>query len=57
MTLREELERLEHLQLDKRASFADETRGRLHPEEARTEDVRTAAQRATDTIVHSKALR
>ncbi|MBQ8748583.1 MAG: deoxyguanosinetriphosphate triphosphohydrolase [Oscillospiraceae bacterium] len=57
MTIREELERLEHLQLDKRASFADETRGRLHPEEAKAEDVRTAYQRDTDKIVHSKAFR
>ena len=57
MTIREELEKLEHLQLDKRASFADETRGRLHPEEARAEDVRTAYQRDTDKIVHSKAFR
>lgn len=57
MTIREELERLEHLQLDKRASFADETKGRLHPEEAKVEDVRTAYQRDTDKIVHSKAFR
>ena len=57
MTLREELEALEHLQLDKRAAFADETRGRLHPEEPRAEDVRTAYQRDTDKIVHSKAFR
>lgn len=57
MTIREELEKLEHTQLDKRASFADETRGRLHPEEERTEDVRTAYQRDTDKIVHSKAFR
>lgn len=57
MTIREELERLEHLQLNKRAAFADETRGRLHPEEAKVEDVRTAYQRDTDKIVHSKAFR
>ena len=57
MTIREELERLEHVQLDQRASFADETKGRLHPEEARAEDVRTAYQRDTDKIVHSKAFR
>ena len=57
MTIREELERLEHLQLDKRAAFADETKGRLHPEEAKVEDVRTAYQRDTDKIVHSKAFR
>ena len=57
MTIREELEKLEHLHLDKRASFADETKGRLHPEEAKAEDVRTAYQRDTDKIVHSKAFR
>ncbi len=57
MTIREELERLEHIQLDPRASFADETKGRLHPEEAKQEDVRTAYQRDTDKIVHSKAFR
>ncbi len=57
MTLREELEALEHAQLDKRAAFADETRGRLRPEEPRVEDVRTAYQRDTDKIVHSKAFR
>ena len=57
MTIREELEKLEHEHLDNRASFADETRGRLHPEEAKIEDVRTAYQRDTDKIVHSKAFR
>ena len=57
MTLREELERQEHLQLDKRAAFADESRGRLHPEEPRSEDVRTVFQREVDKIVHSKAIR
>ena len=57
MTIRQELEKLEHVQLDKRAAFADETKGRLHPEEQRVEDVRTAYQRDTDKIVHSKAFR
>ena len=57
MTIREELEKLEHEQLDKRAAFSDETKGRLHPEEARAEDVRTAYQRDTDKIVHSKSFR
>ena len=57
MTIREELEVLEHMQLDPKASFADETRGRLHPEEEKKEDVRTAYQRDTDKIVHSKAFR
>ena len=57
MTLREELERQEHEHLDPRAAFADESRGRLHPEEPRVEDVRTVFQRDTDKIVHSKAFR
>ncbi len=57
MTLRQELEKLEHAQLDPRAAFADESRGRLHPEEPRQEDVRTVFQRDTDKIVHSKAFR
>ena len=57
MTLREELEALEHQQLHSRAAFADETRGRLRPEAPRTEDVRTAYQRDTDKIVHSKSFR
>ncbi len=57
MTLRQELERQEHLQLDPRAAFSDESRGRLRPEELRGEDVRTLYQRDTDKIVHSKAFR
>ncbi len=57
MTLREELERQEHLVLDPKAAFSDESRGRLHPEEPRVEDVRTAYQRDTDKIVHCKAFR
>ena len=57
MTLREELERLEHENLDPKAAFADESRGRLHPEEPRAEDVRTVFQRDVDKIVHSKAFR
>jgi len=57
MTLREELEKLEHQQLSKMAAFCDESRGRLRPEEERQEDVRTCYQRDTDKIVHSKAFR
>ena len=57
MTLREELERLEHEHLDPKATFADESKGRLHPEEPRVDDVRTVFQRDTDKIVHSKAFR
>ena len=55
MTLREELERQEHEQLDKRAAFADETRGRLRP--AEENEVRTCYQRDVDRIVHCKAFR
>ncbi len=57
MTLREELEALEHTQLDTKAAFANETKGRFRPEEPKAEDVRTAYQRDTDKIVHSKAFR
>ena len=57
MTLREELEKLEHQHLSPRAAFSDETKGRLHPEEAKIEEVRTCYQRDTDKIVHSKAFR
>ncbi len=57
MTVREELEALEHTQLDRRAAFANETRGRLRPEEPKATDVRTAYQRDTDKIVHCKAFR
>jgi len=56
MTLREELERQEHGQLDPKAAFADESRGRLRP--IATEDtVRTCYQRDVDKIVHCKAFR
>ena len=55
MTIREELERQEHTQLDKRAAFADETRGRMRPGEEN--EVRTCYQRDVDRIVHCKAFR
>ena len=57
MTIREEMQQREHLHLDPKAAFADESRGRLHPEEPRVEDVRTVFQRDVDKIVHSKAFR
>ena len=57
MTIREELEALEHTQLDRRAAFANETRGRLRRSEPKVTDVRTAYQRDTDKIVHCKAFR
>ena len=55
MTIREELERQEHLQLDAKAAFADETRGRMRPGEEN--EVRTCYQRDVDRIVHCKAFR
>ena len=57
MSLREELERQEHLLLSPRAVFADCSRGRPVPEEPRQDDVRTCFQRDTDRIVHSKSFR
>ena len=57
MTVREELERLEHKRLNPLAAFADRSKGRPIPEEPRENDVRTCFQRDTDRIVHSKAFR
>lgn len=56
MTVREELERLEHRRLNPLAAFSDRSTGRPRPEPER-EDVRTCYQRDTDRIVHSKAFR
>lgn len=57
MTVREELERIEHKRLNPLAAFSDQSRGRLLPEEPRDTDVRTCYQRDTDRIVHCKAFR
>ena len=57
MTVREELERQEHRRLNPLASFADQSKGRPHPEEDREEDVRTCYQRDIDRIIHSKSFR
>ena len=57
MTVREQLERLEHRRLNPLSAFADESRGRSIPEQPREADVRTCYQRDTDRIVHSKAFR
>jgi dGTPase len=57
MTVREELERLEHKRLNPKAAFADQSRGRPRPEGEREMDVRTCYQRDTDRIVHSKTFR
>lgn len=57
MTVREELERMEHRNLNPLAAFSDESRGRPRPSEPREQDVRTCYQRDTDRIVHSKSFR
>ena len=57
MTVREELERLEHRRLNPLAAFSDRSTGRPRAEPEREEDVRTCFQRDTDRIVHSKAFR
>ena len=57
MTVREELERLEHKRLNPLAAFADRSKGRPRFEEDREEDVRTCYQRDIDRIVHSKSFR
>ncbi len=55
MTIREELERLEHQQLSPKAAFSDASRGRVRPVEEN--EVRTCYQRDTDKIIHCKAFR
>ncbi len=57
MTVREELEWREHRMYHPKAAFADQSRGRLNPEEPRESDVRTCYQRDADRIIHSKAFR
>ena len=57
MTVREELERLEHQRLNPLAAFADQSKGRPREEEPHDNDVRTCFQRDTDRIVHSKSFR
>ena len=57
MTIREELERREHRNLNSLAAFADQTQGRPRGESFQEQDVRTCYQRDTDKIVHSKAFR
>lgn len=57
MTVREELEYLEHRRLNPLAAFADRSQGRPRPEPEREDDVRTCYQRDVDRLVHSKAFR
>ena len=57
MTIREQLEHLEHRRLNPKAAFSDQTRGRPIAEDMQEEDVRTCYQRDADRIVHSKSFR
>ncbi len=57
MNVREVLEQEEHSRLSRFAAFSDETRGRLRPEDADAQDVRTNFQRDIDRIVHCKSFR
>ncbi len=57
MTIREELERLEHKRLNPLAAFSDRSKGRPQAEPERENDVRTCYQRDLDKIVHSKSFR
>ena len=57
MTVREELEHLEHKRLNPLAAFSDRSQGRPRPEAPEPEDVRTCYQHDIDRIVHSKAFR
>lgn len=50
-------EQQEHLRLNSKAAFSDESQGRLRPEPEQENDVRTAFQRDTDRIVHCKSFR
>ncbi len=57
LTIREKLEQMEHRHLNPLAAFADESQGRMRPEELKDTDVRTCYQRDIDRIVHSKSFR
>lgn len=55
-TIRERLEREEHVRLSPFAAFSDETKGRLRAGETES-PARTCFQRDTDRITHSKSFR
>ena len=57
MTIREDLEWLEHHTLSERAQFSDQSKGRSRPERDVEFDVRTCYQRDSDRILHSKSFR
>ena len=57
MSVREELEKMEHIHLSANAAFSDESKGRPCPQELDENDMRTNYQRDTDRIVHCKSFR
>ena len=57
MTIREQLERQEHLILSERAQFSDASKGRPREEPPTENDMRTCYQRDCDRILHSKSFR
>ncbi|MBO2527512.1 MAG: deoxyguanosinetriphosphate triphosphohydrolase, partial [Clostridiales bacterium] len=57
MTIREELERDEHLYLSEKAQFSDESKGRPNAKPDGDSEVRTCYQRDCDRILHSKSFR
>lgn len=57
MNIRSELEKQEHIRLDPKAAFSDESRGRPCPQEPEGNDVRTNYQRDTDRVIHCKSFR
>ncbi len=57
MTIREDLEWLEHHTLSERAQLSNGSRGRIRPEQDLEFDVRTCYQRDSDRILHSKSFR
>ena len=57
MTIRQRLEAEEHKRLNPKAAFSDESKGRMRPQVADENDVRTEFQRDIDRIVHCKSFR
>lgn len=57
MTVRDTIEKKEHLHLAENAAFSDMSRGRPCPQEPEENDVRTNFQRDTDRIIHCKSFR
>ena len=55
MTIREETQRIEHEFFSEYATFSDESKGRIKPEE--DDEMRTCFQRDRDRVIHCKAFR